>query len=74
MGAAVSNLPRNAGKLIRSRLRDDFLRGVEVENLTRPVLAQVIDVGDLQMADIADVQALGQPLLHDLHKLATHKR
>ena len=37
---------------------------MEVENLTRAVVEQVLDMGELLMADLAEVHALGQELAH----------
>jgi hypothetical protein len=59
-GWAVSSLKRDAADEIRSQSREDFARGVEVEDLARTVVQGVFDGGELLMADLAEVHALGQ--------------
>ena len=40
------------------------MRGMEVEYFARPVVAHVLDGGELLKADLAEVHALGQELAH----------
>lgn len=58
----VSNLKYDAGNEVRGQLREDFVCGAEVESFARPVVQEMFEVGELLMADLAEIQALGPEL------------